>query len=129
MGVNIQKTTLLNILSAAQSKGSALSENDKKAIRELQEQLCAKSADEMHLVDCSAYVCANFWGYTDVLNSAMSNTEWMRLSKLSPKEVDQVINLTMLKINWGEVEDAAWRGGKKVIDNALNSVLADIFEN
>lgn len=129
MGVSIQKTTLLNILSAAQSEGNALSENDKKAIRVLKEQLCAKSADEMHLVDCSDYVCSNFWGYTNVLNSAMSNTEWMRLNKLSPKEADRVINLTMLKINWEEVEDAAWRGGKKVIDKALNSVLADIFEN
>lgn len=97
--------------------------DDKKALKEL-EQLCAEGADEMRLVDCAAYEAANMWGISDVWISAMSGMYQTDFQTLAPNEAEQVVDQAFEAINWDEVENAAWKAGSDVINNAVNNILA-----
>lgn len=125
MVINIQRKSLLNILAAAKNGGNTLSEDDKKAVRVLEEQFCAEGADEMQLTDCAAYEIANMWGINDVWVSAMSGMYQTDFQELPKEEAEQVIDAAFEKIDWDEVENAAWKAGNSVISDAVNSVMAE----
>lgn len=120
----IQKKSLLNIIAAAQNSAKPLDEDDKKALKEL-EQLCTEGADEMQLVDCAAYETANMWGISDVWNSAMSGMYQLDFQELGLDEAGQVIDQAFDAIDWNEVKNAAWKAGNDVISNAVNNIMAD----
>ena len=124
---SIQKNSLLNILAAAQNSAKPLNEDDKKALKEL-ERLCAEGADEMRLVDCAAYEAANMWGISDVWISAMSGMYQTDFQTLAPNEAEQVVGQAFEAIDWDEVENAAWKAGSDVINNAVNNIMAEKIE-
>lgn len=121
---NIQKRSLLNILKAAQSSALPLDEDDKKNLKKL-ELLCVGEAAEMQLVDCATYEIANMWGINDVWVSAMSGMYQTDFQELPKEEAEQVIDAALEKIDWDEVENAAWKAGNSVISDAVNSVMAE----
>ena len=44
---------------------------------------------------------------------------------LAPNEAEQVVDQAFETIDWDEVENAAWKAGSDVINNAVNNVMAD----